>query len=74
MTLMCRAAVVLRRSLQCDAIPQGGANHSNRITRIVLCNRVHEIGITSNRVVVRRGENLTRNVLITRQFWREACY
>jgi len=35
------------------------------------CNRPYEIGIASNRVVVRHGENTTRDVLITRHIWKE---
>ena len=43
----------------------------NELTRIVACNRLHEIGIASNRVVVRHGETTTRDVLITRQIKKE---
>lgn len=38
----------------------------------MVCNRPHEIGIVSNRKVLRYGEHTTRDVLITRHVLREA--
>lgn len=66
MTLMSRAAVVLPRN---NNVMQRRETELiiKSLTRIVVCNRLHEIGIASNRVVVRHGEMNPRDVLITRQ-------
>lgn len=41
------------------------------ITRIVCWNHKHEIGIASNREVVRHGEQIIQNVLITRHVGKD---